>query len=104
MIETAHSHDTRFCWNRFSILLLSIILALALGPFLERFNRIKMLTDILLSVILLSVVRTVTGKKSTLFIGLALAFPCLVLKWSSYLADTSSFGYWAEFFGALFTA
>jgi hypothetical protein len=104
MMEKAHLHFTLLYWNRFSLLLISIILAFALSPFLESFIRIKMLTDIVLSAILISAIHAISEKKSTLLMGLVLVLPCIVLKWSNYLLESPLFGNWAEVFGAFFTA
>lgn len=97
-------HFARFCLNRFSILLLSIILAFALRPFLEGLLSIMILTDIFMSVILLSAVYTISQKRSRLLIGLALVSPCLIMKWANHLLDIPLSWNLAEVFGALFIA
>lgn len=103
-MEKASSLFARIYLGRFSFLLVSIILYFALLPFLEGFTRIQLLTDIFLSVILLLVIHTISEKRSIFFIGCSLAFPCLILKWSEYLAGNPLFWNLAEVFGALFTA
>jgi voltage-gated potassium channel len=89
--------------GRFSVLLVSIILLFALRPFLEGFVRIKILTDIFFSLILLSAIYTVSEKRSTFFTGMALAFSYLILIWSTYLVSVPSVRVLSQLFGAFFT-
>lgn len=104
MNEKAHSFLTRICLGRFSFLLVSIILTFALKPFLEGFVKINILTDIFLSAIILSAIYTVSEKRSSFLIALALAFPFVILKWSAYLVSSPAARLLQDIFGALFTA
>ena len=104
MNEKAHSLLSRIYLGRFSLLLVSIILIFALRPFLEGFVKINILTDIFLSVILLSAIHTVSKKRSSFVIALALAFPYMILGWSTYLESPPLARLLAEVLGALFTA
>ena len=99
VIGKAHFHQ-----GRFSILLISIILIFAVRPFLGGFVRVGILTDIFLSVIILSAIRTVSEKRSAFLCALALAFPYLLLKWCKQLLATPLIWNWAEISAALFTA
>jgi hypothetical protein len=71
MTDEARFPFRRFYPGRFPVLLVSIILTFALSPFLVGFIRIKILTDIFLSAILLSVIQAVSEKKTTFFITMA---------------------------------
>ena len=90
--------------SRFTLLLVSIVMTFALGPFLEGYVRIKILTDISLSAILLTAIPAVSDKRSTFYIALSLACPYLVLKWGGDLARIFLPWNFAEMFGALFVS
>ncbi|MFO7619830.1 MAG: ion channel [Bacteroidales bacterium] len=89
--------------GRFSILLISIILLFALHPFLEGFVKIKILTDIFFSLILLSAIYTVSEKRRTFLTGLVLAISYLIFIWSTYLVSVPSVRVLSQLFGAFFT-
>jgi hypothetical protein len=89
--------------GRFSILLIAIILLFALRPFLEGFVKIKILTDIFFSLILLSAIYTVSEKKRTFLIGLAVAFSYLIFVWSTYLLSVPLVRVLSQLLGAFFT-
>jgi hypothetical protein len=103
MIEKRDHSLTQIYLGRFSILLISIILLFALRPFLEGFVKIKILTDIFFSLILLSAIYTVSEKRSTFLIGMALAFSYLILTWSTYLVNVPSVRVLSQLLGAFFT-
>ena len=103
MIEKRHPSLTQIYLGRFSILLISIILLFALRPFLEGFVKIRILTDIFFSLILLSAIYTVSEKRRPFLIGLALAVSYLILIWSTYLVSISMVRVLSQLFGALFT-
>lgn len=90
--------------SRFTLLLVAIVMNFALGPFLEGYVRINILTDISLSAILLTAIPAVSEKRSTFYIALAIACPYLVLKWGSALAGISLPWNFEEMFGALFVS
>ena len=103
MIEKRHPSLTQIYLGRFSILLISIILLFALRPFLEGFVKIRILTDIFFSLILLSAIYTVSEKRRPFLIGLSLAVSYLILIWSTYLVGVSMVRVLSQLFGALFT-
>ena len=104
MNEKGDSFLTRIYLGRFSLLLVSVILTFALRPFLEGFLKINILTDVFMSVIILSAIYTVSEKRGTFLIALALAFPVLILKWLSYMVSSPSAMLLEDIFGTLFTA
>jgi hypothetical protein len=104
MKEKVNPPLARICLGRFSALLVSIVLVFALRPFLEGFVKINILTDIFLSVILLSAIQAVSEKRSSFIIALALAFPYFILEWSTYLVSAPLVRDLAKLFGAFFTA
>lgn len=90
--------------GRFSLLLVSIVVAFALFPFLDGFVRMQMLTDIYLTAILLAAIQAVGDKRGSFLVALALALPYIVLKWSGFAARASLAWHFEELFGALFIA
>jgi len=90
--------------SRFTLLLVSIVITFALGPFLEGYASINLLTDICLSAILLAAIPAVSDKRSTFYIALAFACPYLILKWGSALASFPLPWNFEEIFGALFVS
>lgn len=104
MISNAHFSHNKIQLGRFSYLLVSTILILALVPFLEGFFRIKILTDLFLSTMLLSAVYTASEKRRSFIITLVLACSFLILKWSSHLVETPWRWPLAEIFACLLTA
>jgi Ion channel len=68
--------------GRFLFLLVSILLLLALQPFLVGFAGLNRLLNIFVSVVLLSAVYAVSLKKQTAMIGLLLAVPMFLGMWS----------------------
>jgi hypothetical protein len=90
--------------GRFSLLLVSIVVAFALCPFLDGFVRMQMLTDIYLTAILLAAIQAVGDRRRSFLVALALALPYIVLKWSGFAAGASLAWHFEELFGALFIA
>jgi hypothetical protein len=76
--------------DRFLFLLISILLLFVIRPFLEEFIGIRMLLDILFSVILFSGVFAISQKNSHLIIGLVIAFPAFVIRWSTHFVESPS--------------
>lgn len=99
--EAAKPH-LRFVGGRFTLLLAAIITTLALTPFLTHFAGLKLLTDICLSVILLSAIHAVSDRTRTFVVAVMLAFPYLFLKWSSTLAGSPARLNLPELFAAIF--
>lgn len=72
--------------GRFSVMLCTIILALALRPFLEGHFRMAFLTDIFFSIVLMSGIYTASNRKSTLGVSLLIGVPALALEWATYFS------------------
>ena len=94
----------RFIGGRFTLLLVSIITALALTPFLTHFAGLKLLMDICLSAILLSAIQAVSDRMRTFVVAVMLAFPYLFLKWSGVLFGSPERLNLPELFAAIFLA
>lgn len=71
--------------DRFLFLLVSILLLLALQPFLAGFAGLSRLLNIFLTAVLISAVYAVSHKKQTAMIGLLLAVPMFLGMWSHEL-------------------
>ena len=95
---------TQVYLQRFSVLLVSIVLVFALRPFLKGLVSIDILTDIFFSIVLLSAIHAVSQKRSTFIIALVLAVPAFLLDWSSYIMDVPSLADVSRILSALFTA
>jgi hypothetical protein len=102
--RTAPSALGAFFSSRFSLLLVSFILAFTLFPFLEGYVGISLLTDIYLSGILLAAIKAASDSKGTFVIALALAAPYILLKWGGKILAVSFSWNLEEMFGALFVA
>lgn len=74
--------------DRFLFLLISILLFFVMRPFLEGFIGIRMLLDILFSVILFSAILAISQKNYHLIIGLFIALPVFVIRWSTYFVKS----------------
>lgn len=98
-----HPSFTRRYFGRFSVLLICIIFLFAVRPFLEGFVRINILTSTFLSLIVLSAIKTVSQKKGPFLVAAALAFPYLILEWSTHAVSVPLAEDLADLFGALFT-
>lgn len=90
--------------GRFSVLLVSIIVAFAVCPFLDGFVGMQMLTDLYLTAILLAAIQVASDRRSSFLVALALALPCVVLKWSGIAAGATLAWHLEELFGAIFIA
>lgn len=88
--------------GRFLFLLVSILLLLALQPFLIGFAGLNRLLNIFLSVVLLSSVYAVSLKKQTAMIGLLLAVPMFLGMWSHQLLALPRLNMLSLGFGVLF--
>ena len=88
--------------GRFLFLLVSILLLLALQPFLVGFAGLNRLLNIFLSVVLLSSVYAVSLKKQTAMIGLLLAVPMFLGMWSHQLLALPRLNMLSLGFGVLF--
>jgi hypothetical protein len=95
---------TQIFVGRFSFLLVSIILVFALRPFLKGFVRIDILTEIFLSIVLLSAIHAVSRKTRTFITALVLAVPAFSLDWLGYIMAVPSLADASRMMSALFTA
>lgn len=93
----------RSCFkDRFLFLLVSILLLLALQPFLVGFAGLSRLLNIFLTVVLISAVYAVSHKKQTTTIGLMLAVPMFLGMWSLELVSMPRLHLLSLGFGVLF--
>lgn len=102
--EGARSPLVQIFSGRFSLLLVSIVVAFALCPFLDGLVRMQMLTDIYLTAILLAAIQAVCDRRRSFLVALALALPYIVLKWSGFAAGASLAWHLEELLGAFFVA
>lgn len=108
MDTTGHKGDEaakplfRFVGGRFTLLLASIITALAVSPFLVGFVHLKLLMDVCLTAILVSAIQAVSDRMRTFVIAVLLAIPYLFLKWSGVFADAAEHLKLAELFAGIF--
>jgi hypothetical protein len=99
-----HIPFTRVYVGRFSFLLVSIILVFALRPFLKGLISIDILTDIFLSMVLLSAIHAVSQKRSAFIIAVLLAVPAFSLDWFSYIMKAPFLADLSRIMSALFNA
>ncbi len=89
--------------GRAILLLISIVLTLALRPFIEGFFGIgRLLMDIFITTILISGLYAASEKKHFFYIGMLIAFPALAVKWSSYFVEVPSLFIVGQVFSAMF--
>ncbi len=88
--------------DRFLFLLVSILLLLALQPFLAGFAGLSRLLNIFLTAVLISAVYAVSNKKQTAIIGLLLATPMFLGMWSHQLVTMPRLHLLSHGFGVLF--
>jgi hypothetical protein len=89
--------------QRYLILIVLIIALLVLGPILEQFIAIRILIDVFLMVIVLSMLSTVTHKKRLARIGPLLAIVMLLSLWLKYVFYYEVFAVASMMIGILFT-
>ena len=90
--------------GRFGFLLISILLLFVLRPFLVGYVSLKILTDIFIFAIVVSVIYAVSQQKRVLVIALAIAVPMFVLNWSYYFVHIAAIRLMADGISAVFTA
>ena len=95
---------TNIIIGRFGVLLISILLLFTLRPFLVGYVSLKILMDIFISVIVVSVIYAVSEQKRVLMIALAIAIPTLVLSWSYYFVNIAAIRLVADGISAVFAA
>lgn len=102
MREEIHIPFTQIRIGRFLFLLISILLVILLRPFLEDFVGIQFLMDLFYSLILLSGIYAVSGKKNIFLISLIFAFPAFSFHWVLYFVTFPSFLLIGKLFGIFF--
>ncbi len=88
--------------DRFLFLLVSILLLLALQPFLVGFVGLSKLLNIFLSAVLISAVYAVSMKKQTAIVGFLLAVPMFLGMWSHQFVSMPRLHLLSLAFGILF--
>ena len=89
--------------ERFLILMGLMMALLVLGPILEQFVTIRKLIDAFLTVIVLSMLYTITGRKRVFYFGWILAIIMLLSLWLKYFISYEVFATASMIVGALFT-
>jgi len=82
MTKKSHNQSGWFHVNRFSFLLVSIVLFLIVRPFVEDLVRISFLIEIFISAILLSGIYAVSEDRVSLFCALVTGVPALFINWA----------------------
>jgi hypothetical protein len=89
--------------ERFLILMVLMMALLVLGPILEQFVTIRKLIDAFLTLIVLSMLYTITHKKSVYYFGWFLAIIMLLGLWLKYFISPGVFAMASMIAGAFFT-
>ena len=95
---------TNIIIGRFGFLLVSILLMCILRPFVEGYIGLQALLALFMSAIVLSVIYAVSEQKRVFVIGLAIAIPTLIIKWTSYFVNISAVHLASDVIGVVFTA
>lgn len=82
MAKKSHNQTGWFHVNRFSFLLVAIVLFLILRPFVEDFVRLSFLMEIFVTAILLSGIYAVSEDRISLIFALITGLPALFTNWS----------------------
>ena len=90
MNKKSHNQPGWLRVNRFSLLLISIILFMLFRPFVEDFVGISFMIEIFVSAILLSGIYAVSEDRSSLLLALFTGLPALFTSWSSHLIKAPS--------------
>ena len=91
MNRKSHNQPGWFHVNRFSFLLVSIVLFMILRPFVEDLVKLSFLMEIFVTAILLSWIYAVSEDLVTLIFALLTGLPALLTNWSFQLLKTPSF-------------
>ena len=89
--------------ERFLILMGLMMALLVLGPILEQFVTIRKLIDAFLTVIVLSMLYTITGRKRVFYFGWILAIIMLLSLWLKYYISYDVFAMVSMMAGVFFT-
>ncbi len=90
MDRKSHNKPGWFHVNRFSFLLVSIVLFMILRPFVEDLVKLSFLMEIFVTAILLSGIYAVSEDRVTLIFALLTGLPALFTNWSFQLLKTPS--------------
>ena len=90
MTKKSHNQPGWFHVNRFSFLLVSIVLFMILRPFVEDLVKLSFLMEIFVTAILLSGIYAVSEDRVTLIFALLTGLPALFTNWSFQLLKTPS--------------
>ncbi len=90
MTKKSHNQPGWFHVNRFSFLLISIILFMILRPFVEDLVRLNFLMEIFVTAILLSGIYAVSEDRVTLVFALLTGLPALFTNWTFQLLKIPS--------------
>jgi len=104
MTKKSHNTPGWFHVNRFSFLLVSIVLFLILRPFVEGLVRISFLMEIFISAILLSGIYAVSEDRVSLVFALVTGLPALFANWCFQLFKIPSLLLINQISAALFFA
>jgi hypothetical protein len=83
--------------GRFIYLLIFLLMLIAIQPIDEAIGRFGLLLDLIVSVILVSAIYAISGKRNHIVIGVLLAAPLLLSLWSAYFIKHA----WFEIIGLL---
>jgi hypothetical protein len=89
--------------ERFLILMALMMALMIIGPILERFITIRILIDIFLTMIILSMLYTIISKKRVFYFGWSLAAIMLLSSWLKYFVSYDLFATVSMLVGAFFT-
>jgi len=89
---------------RFLVLLILILLMLVLTPFFDEFIQTRILMDIFLTTIFISIIYTIRLKRTQAIIASILVFPLIVATWSTYFIEIKTISLLTRIFGVLFFA
>jgi len=90
--------------RRFLILLILILVAICLTPFLDHFIETRILMDIFLTVIFIFIIFAIRSKRTHVIIASILVLPLIISTWSIYFIESTHIGLLTRIFGALFFA
>ena len=88
--------------HRFFIILVLILLTLVLTPFLDQFIETRILMDVFLTTIFISIIFAIRSKSTHVIVASILALPLIVSTWSFYFIASPHIGLVTRIFGALF--
>ena len=102
--RTYHTYLQALSERRFFILLVLILLTIVLTPFLDQFIETRILMDVFLTTIFISIIFAIRSKRAHVIIASILALPLVTSTWSFYFYyfESTQIGLLTRIFGALF--